>query len=158
MSRKLSDITHAFERSTEALEDAQDALTQATETARVKVDCAAKDRHQAYDALYAYLRDHGDEVVVAGDWGYRQERGQIARMKVTWAHHVYVEDPPAGPRDSRKQIGPRHDPAMDDLPCYRVPPATNQAALTAMATAWGDVEPRAGEAVGELITTGSQED
>ncbi len=62
MPKRLSDITHAFERTTEALEDAQDALTQATETARVRVDCAAKDRHQAYDALYAYLHDHVREA------------------------------------------------------------------------------------------------
>ncbi len=127
MPKRLSDITHAFERATEALEDAQDRLTQATEAARVRVDCAAKDRHQAYDALYAYLRDHGDEVVIAGDWAYRQERGQIARQKIVWAHHVTVSDPPAEVRTS--------------MHTYRIPPSTDYAIRAAMATAWGNMEP-----------------
>lgn len=97
MPKRLSDITHAYERTTDDLEDAQDQLTQATESARVKVDAAAQARHKAYDDLFRWLKDHPDEVIVANDWGYRFERGQIARMKVQWAHHVWVEDPEPAP-------------------------------------------------------------
>ncbi len=124
MPKRLSDITHAFEHTSEDLEDAQHALTHASEAARAKVDACAQSHHAAYDDLHRYLKDHQDAVIVAGDCGYRWERGQIARMKIVWAHHVWVDDPAPAPT-------------------YRVPPITGPEALRATVADW---EPRAGEA------------
>ncbi len=133
MPKRLSDITHAFERTTEDLEDAQDALTHATEAARAKVDACAQSHHAAYDDLHRYLKDHQDVVVVAGDYGYRFERFQIARAKIMWAHHVWVEDPAPAPS-------------------YRVPPPPTHTCSscdpspTLQSLAHAYLEPRAGEA------------
>ncbi len=158
MPKRLSDITHVYEKTTEDLERSQDDLTRATESARVKVDAAAQARHRAYDDLYRWLRDHPDEVVVAGDWCYRISRAQIARMRVQWAHHIWVDDPaptpapsyrvpPPGTLGSPDWIDVDGDPPPDKAepdPLEMSPAA--EARLTAMVTAWGDVEPDAGEA------------
>lgn len=163
MPKRLSDVTHLYERTSKDLEDAQDDLTSATERARVKVDAAAQARHRAHDDLYRWVREHPNVVVVAGDWGYHFDRGQISRMKIVWAHHEWVKDPDSTPS-----------------PTYRVPPAdlmemtaAAEAKLTAMAIAWGNVEreedddegikqydidgnlieSRAGEAVPKLIVS-----
>ncbi len=121
MPKRLYDITCAFERTTKALEDAEDALIHATKAARAKFDACAQSHHDAYDDLHRYLKDYQDVVVVAGDYGYRFDRGQIARAKIVWAHHVWVIDP-------------------TPVPSYRVPTAAkpwpNMAAV---------LEPHAGE-------------
>ncbi len=122
MPKRLSDITHVYERTSADLERSQDDLTRATESARSKVDACAQARHRAYDDLYRWLKDHPDIIVVAGDYGYRYERGQIARMKIVWAHHTWVDDP---------------TPA----PSYHVPPVESF-----IAAEWNMAEPRAGEA------------
>ncbi len=122
MPKRLSDITHAFERTSLNLEETQDELTRLTERAQAQVNGAAEAHRAANKDLLAYLTDHPSAIVVAGDYGYALNRGMVARLDVVWAHHVWVDDP---------------TPA----PSYRVPTAAkpwpNMAAV---------LEPRAGEA------------
>ena len=92
MPKRLSDITHQYERTAADLEAAQEAATMAVETARNQVDVTARAHRIVEHELCDYLRAHPNEVVVANDFGYHWDRGQIARRPVFWAHHVWVED------------------------------------------------------------------
>ncbi len=143
MPKRLSDIAHAFERTNDELENAQDILTTEVDRLQARVNGAAEARRQASKDLAAYFKDHEDVVVVAGDTAYYLERGIVVGREVVWAHHVWVEDPPPAPS-------------------YRVPPlqpstvayiGTDAAEkLSAMAAAWvmdqgeDQTELRAGEA------------
>ncbi len=140
MPKQLSDITHVYERTTEDLEDAQDALTRATESARVKVEAAAQARHRAHDDLHRYVRDNPAVVVVAGDYAYRYDRGDLTRARVVWAHHIWVDDPTPAPS--------YRVPPADPLPLRNEHGSAPHPTITPgrLATAWGDVESRAGEA------------
>ncbi len=133
MPKKLSDITHQYERSAADLEQAQDSMTETTERARAKVDAAAHAHRAIADELRAYLREHHDEVVVSNDHGYHfdpSQPGSIRRRPVFWSHHVWIED--------RPDVQPA---------TYRVPNGRPSDGQAAMATAWGDVEPN-----GEPVT------
>ncbi len=127
MPKRLSDLTHQYERTAEDLEAAEDALTEAVEQARVRVTNASTAHRTISSELLAYLREHPDEIVVAGDWGYHYDPhspGSICSRPIFWAHHIWVEESPEGRGDVQNNT-------------YRVPAGT----LAALATAWGDVEP-----------------
>ncbi len=121
MPKRLSDITHLFERTAANLESAEDNLTTVVESARNEVGRASAEHRHVSSELLAYLKAHPDEVIVANDRGYYYDPhcpGSIRCRPIFWAHHVWVEDRP------------------DGLPAtYHVP------VESAMATAWGDVEP-----------------
>lgn len=127
--RKLSDVAMAYERSAEALEDAQDDLTTGIQALQARVDAASKAHFAESDALFTYLRANLGSCVIYGDTVYSLERGQIARKRVVWSHTQWVEDPPP-----------------------RITTAT-EAAASVIKTAWGKVEPDAGEAH-EVIVEG----
>ncbi len=119
MPKRLSDITHQYERSSQSLEDAQERLAAAIESARHRVHDASAAHLAATKELRDYLCAHRDEVVVSGDFGYHYESsqpGSIRKRPVFWAHHIWIEDPEPDPK------------------------------IAAMATAWGDVEPIPAEA------------
>ncbi len=125
MPKRLSDITHAYERTAADLERTEYDLAQTTERDKARVKAAEEAHFQVADELRAYLRDHPDEVIIANDFGYHwSEAGFIVRRPIFWAHHVWVEDP-----------APPPVPAT-----YRVP------TISALATAWGEIEPN-GEVV-----------
>ncbi len=148
MPKKLSDITHQYERSSADLEQAQDELTSHTETLRAAVERTSKAHRAIADDLRAYLKEHQDEVVIANDYGYHYDPSQpgcIKRRPVFWAHHVWVED--------RVDVQPA---------TYRVPadPSPEMIAafnhgyqMSKLATAWGDVEPN-----GEPIIIGTRKE
>ncbi len=119
MPKRLSDITHQYEFSLQALEDAQERLASAIESARHRVHDASTDHLAVTKELRDYLCAHRNEVVVSGDFGYHYEAsqpGSIRKRPVFWANNIWVEDPEPDPK------------------------------RTVMATAWGDVEPIPAEA------------
>jgi hypothetical protein len=108
MPKRLSDITHNFERSAQALESTQEEMTSRLEILRTEVDIASQDHRRDADELRRYLREHPDEVVIANDYGYHYDPGvpgSIRCRPVHWAHHVWVEDPePSEPNTYRVPV------------------------------------------------------
>ncbi len=144
MPKRLSDITHAYERSSEALEDAQDRLTTATESAQARVKAASADHWRVSTELRDYLKAHPDEVVVAGDYGYHYDLSQpssIRKRPIFWAHHIWIEsgEPKPEPIEMSKAAEDKLI-AMASRAAQGPPTAVDQAALTAMAAVWEDRE------------------
>ncbi len=151
MPKRLSDITHAYERSSEALEDAQERLTTATEAAQARVKTASADHWRVSTELRDYLKAHPDEVVVAGDYGYHYDLSQpssIRKRPIFWAHHIWVEGGEHRPEPHTYQVPPiemskaAEDKliAMASRAVHGRPASADQAALTAMAAVWDDKE------------------
>lgn len=131
MPKRLSDITHLYERTAADLEQAEDNLTTAMEDLRSRVETVSRRHREVANELSDYLRDHPDEVVVANDHGYHYDPnvpGSIRIRPIFWAHHVWVEDPPAEaqPATYRVPIQQFSDPAK-----------LADAMVKTMATAWG---------------------
>ncbi len=143
MPKRLSDLTHQYERTAEDLEAAEDALTEAVEQARVRVTNASTAHRTISSELLAYLREHPDEIVVANDHGYHFDPhlpGSIRSRPIFWAHHIWVEEPPEGRGDvQHNTYRVPVDPPSEMIAAFNA--GYDQAGLTALATAWGDVEP-----------------
>ncbi len=128
MPKRLSDITHQYERSAEELESAEDEMTRAVERARELVGATSRHHRTVAAELLAYLREHPDEIVIANDHGYHYDPhvpGSIRRRPIYWAHHVWVED--------REGVQPA---------TYRVPiNDAGDTVLRSLADKWDDAEP-----------------
>ncbi len=132
MPRKLSEIHYDFDRTLARLERAQDRLTRATQEGRQAVSIASKEHLAAADTIFEWLRTHPGKTIIASTKCYHLDHGQVVQTEPVWGHETWVEDPappPAEPQADPMTLSPGRD-----------------AELTAMATAWGTIDPRAGEA------------